>query len=73
MDDLKLNVLAELEGYPDRMDMLEDAVFDSLCPAICTNTNCDAIADLEPDQDRGWCEACGTNTMKSALILAGLI
>jgi rRNA maturation endonuclease Nob1 len=33
---------------------------------------CEA-ARTEPDQDQGWCESCGTNTVKSALILASLI
>jgi len=42
-------------------------------PAICMNDGCDYTAEMEPDQDRGWCEACGTNTVASALILAGLI
>jgi hypothetical protein len=35
--------------------------------------DCDYATEVEPDQDRGWCESCGTNTVKSALILAGLI
>jgi hypothetical protein len=28
---------------------------------------------MEPDQRRGWCDECRANTMKSALILAGVI
>jgi hypothetical protein len=28
---------------------------------------------MEPDQDRGFCEACGGNTVISALMLAGFI
>jgi hypothetical protein len=35
------------------------------------NDGCDYTADMEPDQDRGWCEACDTNTVASALVLAG--
>lgn len=30
-------------------------------------------AEVCPDQDRGFCEVCGTNTMDSALVLAGII
>jgi len=28
---------------------------------------------MEPDQDRGWCEVCGTNTVASTLVLGGFI
>lgn len=62
--------LAEQEGM-DVMDMLEEAVMDSIVPAICTT--CEGGTEMEPDQDRGWCESCGTNTVKSCLILAGVI
>lgn len=62
--------LAEQEGM-DVMDMLEEAVMDSIVPAICTT--CESGTEMEPDQDRGWCESCGTNTVKSCLILAGVI
>lgn len=41
--------------------------------AICMNHNCNYICEMEPDQDRGWCESCKTNTMVSALVLAGMI
>jgi hypothetical protein len=37
------------------------------------NAGCDYTAEMEPDQDRGWCEVCNTNSMKSALVLAGII
>ena len=69
----KLKKLVELEGYDDDTDLIADAVTDSVCPSICMNDGCDYIAELEPDQDRGWCETCGTNSMKSALVLAGII
>ncbi|SMD02415.1 MULTISPECIES: hypothetical protein [Primorskyibacter] len=68
-----LETLAETEGYTTTDALLEDSVFDSLCPAICTNPGCGYTSNLEPDQDRGWCEICSENSMKSALILAGLI
>jgi len=28
---------------------------------------------MEPDQEEGYCEACGGNTMVSALVLAELV
>ena len=49
------------------------AVGDSVSPAICLNDGCDYTTEMEPDQDRGWCEACRTNTVASALVLAGII
>jgi len=44
-----------------------------VCPAICMTDGCDYTTEMEPDQDQGFCEACGGNTVTSALVLAGLI
>jgi hypothetical protein len=58
------------------MPFLEWCAFDSVCTAIwCNpaNLGCNYSEELEPDQDRGWCDECQANTMKSALILAGVI
>jgi hypothetical protein len=69
----KLAKLLEIEGYDDITDLAEAVFSDSVSPAICMNDGCNYTAEMEPDQHRGWCEACGTNSMKSALVLAGLI
>ena len=69
--DAKLKTLQDAEGFENLEAMLEAATFDSVSPAICTN--CDYTCEMEPDQDRGWCESCGKNTVVSALVLAGLI
>jgi hypothetical protein len=69
----KLAELLEIEGYDSIEELAEAAFSDSVSPAICMNDGCDYTTEMEPDQVRGWCEACGTNTVKSALILAGLI
>jgi hypothetical protein len=72
----KLRKLAEVEGFESATALIEAACVDSVCPAICCNEaspNCDYTEEMEPDQDRGWCEVCELNSMKSALILAGLI
>ena len=69
----KFKKLVELEGYDDDVKFLAEACGDSVCPAICMNDGCDYTTGMEPDQDRGWCEVCGTNSMKSALVLAGII
>jgi hypothetical protein len=69
----KFKKLVEIEGYDDPVELLADATADSVCPAICMSESCDFTTELEPDQDRGWCPECQTNSMKSALVLAGLI
>ena len=69
----KLQTLAEYEGFEDAIEFLEAKAMDSVVPAICDNADCDAVAEMEPDQDRGFCDECGTQTMKSDLVLAGVI
>jgi hypothetical protein len=67
----KLNQILESEGYDNLDTLLEVSITDSVCPAACIN--CSYTTEMEPDQDRGHCENCGTNTVVSALVLAGLI
>ena len=69
----KLMKLCDLEGFKRLDDLLEASVTDSICPSICMTEGCDCTTDMEPDQDAGYCEACGGNTVTSALVLAGLI
>jgi hypothetical protein len=69
----KLAKLVESEGFDSLDDLIAATITDSVSPAICMNEGCDYTVEMEPDQDRGWCEACGTNTVASALILAGII
>lgn len=69
----KLDHLVEAEGFDNLDELLEASIGDSVSPAICLNDGCDYTTEMEPDQDRGFCEACGTNTVASALILAGII
>lgn len=69
----KLDELVAGEGYQSVDDLLHAVITDALCPAICTNLSCHYTAKMEPDQDRGWCPECGTNSMQSAFVLAGLI
>lgn len=69
----KLAKLIEIEGFETLDQMLQAVVADSVCPGICIDPGCNYTVEVEPDQDRGWCEVCGTQTVRSALILAGLI
>lgn len=69
----KLMRLCESAGYDNAYDLLQAVASDSVCPAICMTEGCDYTADMEPDQDEGYCESCGGNTVMSALRLAGFI
>ena len=69
----KLQDLCEIEGYEDEMAMMEEFFDESCVPCICMNEGCDMTDHLEPDQDAGHCEECGTKTMKSFMILMGVI
>jgi hypothetical protein len=69
----KLAKLIAIEGY-DSIEELASAIFsDSASPDICMNEDCDFTCEMEPGQDAGFREECRTNSMQSALILAGLI
>lgn len=68
----KLSDLAEISGM-DEMELLENGTFDSVCEGICINPDCDYTCTVEPDSDSGWCEECESNTVTSALMLAGII
>jgi hypothetical protein len=70
---VKLMKLCDLEGYKRLDNFLKAAARDNVCPAICMTEGCDYTTEMEPDQDAGYCEACGGYTVTSALVLAGLI
>lgn len=69
----KLDQLVQDWGYSDAESLAEDYVLDGVAPAICMTPGCDYSTEYEPDQDRGHCECCGTNTVTSIFILMGLI
>jgi hypothetical protein len=49
------------------------SVVTAYTPDICMNEGCDFTCEMEPDQTRGWCDECRTNSMKSVPVLAGII
>jgi hypothetical protein len=69
----KLAKLLAAEGFNDITELAAAVLSDSVSPAICIEPDCDHIAEMEPDQDAGYCENCGKNTVVAALVLAGLI
>ena len=64
----KLETLSEIEGLSVE-EMMGIGLTDGVCPSICMNEGCDATYDYEPDSTNGWCDACETNTVKSAIEL----
>lgn len=71
--DGKLTQLIESEGYASLEEMLNVVASDSVAPGICVRQGCSYTCEVEPDQDAGWCEACGGQSVRSALVLAGVI
>ena len=69
----KLQTLMDIEDFEDSLDFLEHCQSDSVVPGICCNRNCDYSTGVEPDCISGYCEECKTQTVKSALVLAGII
>ncbi len=69
----KLAKLIEIEGYESLEQLLEAVIGDSVSPAICVNADCNYTCEMEPDQERGYCDECRTNTMVAAPVLAGII
>jgi hypothetical protein len=69
----KLVKVCEAEGFATVDDLIALSVADSVCAAICMTEGCDYIAPMESDQEEGYCDNCGGNTMVSVLVLADLI
>lgn len=72
-NDSKLEQLAHSEGFDDSLEMMQQYITDSVAPGICMNDGCSYTVQVEPDQCEGYCEQCGTNTVKSCMILAGVV
>lgn len=64
----KVQSLLDAEGMKES-EFLEAFAFDSVIPGICMTEGCDYTSDVEPDQDRGWCEECNKPTVKCGLML----
>ena len=54
-------------------EMFRQGTFDSVAYGICVNEECDYTIQIEPDATDGWCPECETNTVKSCLVLAGIM
>lgn len=65
----KLDFLVEDFGFESAEDLAQRATFDSVSPGICMNVGCEYSTEVEPDQNKGHCELCNTQTVKSGLEL----
>jgi hypothetical protein len=68
----KLDELADEWGLTVG-EFIERYALDDAVPGICMNPGCLYTAEVEPDQRQGWCEVCGTTTVRSGIVLASLI
>lgn len=68
----KLDLLARAWGMKTR-EFIEEYALDDVVPGICLNPGCDYTTEVEPDQRQGWCEVCGTTSVRSGIVLAGII
>ncbi len=66
-----LGIIADaFESTPE--SILAEATFDSVCPGICIK--CEGVIDAcEPDAVNNWCDECDKPTVRSALVLGGII
>lgn len=69
----KLQKLIEVQGFQDELELMQEGLMDAVCMAICMNPDCSYTGEMEPDQRYGWCPECRSNSMKSGLVLAGII
>jgi len=68
----KLDLLAREWGMKTS-EFVEEYALDDVVPGICMNPDCDYTTEVEPDQRQGWCEVCGTTSVRSGIVLAGII
>jgi len=72
LSDEKLEILCDQYGSSVE-ELLEEWGVDSVAPGVCMNPGCDYSTEYEPDQRRGWCEVCGTQSVRSFLVLLGVV
>ncbi len=72
-DERKLKFMAKELGYDTINQMLDANYLCGTVPSICWNDDCNNICDYEPDQNRGWCENCNEQSVKSCLVIEGIM
>jgi hypothetical protein len=54
-------------------EFIDSYALDDVAPGICMNPDCRYTTEVEPDQTEGWCEECEMRSVRSGIVLAGLI
>jgi hypothetical protein len=57
--------------YRDMAELIDLWLFKSTCPAVCRS--CGHIELKECDVLSGWCGLCDSDTMRSVMVLAGVL
>lgn len=70
---LEQDLIQQLVEIEDDLELLEAYSTNSVCPGICTTPGCGYSCETEPDQTERYYELCKKGTVKSAMILAGII
>ena len=68
----KLDSLLKSAGM-DMESYMRAATFDSVCMGICVNVGCSYTTSGETDMSHGLCETCGTKTVKSGMVIMGVL
>jgi len=68
----KLDQLASVWGLSAH-EFIEEYALAEVVPGICMNSDCACTAEVEADQTEGWCEECEMRSVRSGIVLAGLI
>lgn len=66
----KLRTLARADGYASVEEMLRACTHAAIVLAICTELGCSHTTRTDRDEESARCEACGRNTVASAIMLA---
>jgi hypothetical protein len=67
----KLLMICERWGYRDVPELIDRYLFEDSCPALCLN--CGHVEEKSSDTLAGWCGICDSDTMRSAMVLAGFL
>ena len=62
--------IRECCGFRDVPELIDRCLFKESCPAFCLS--CGYI-EKAADTFAGWCPVCDSDTMRSALVLAGVL
>jgi hypothetical protein len=63
----------KVEGYENAEAMCEVLMDDPIGAMNAVCTACGTTWEMEPDQDRGYCDECEQNQVKAVQIIMGVI